>query len=200
MEYCIAALIGYLLGCSNMAMYLAKLKKIDLRAAGSGNPGTSNATILMGWPAGILTGAHDIGKGVLAVAAAKLLFPETPFVGMAAGAAAVVGHIFPVFMKFRGGKGLAAFLGMTLGLNWKLALAVMALLVAVTLITDYIVVGTVVTVLAVPPALVALQHSWWPLALVGVTALILYRHRENYPRILAGTEIGLRSTFKKKEE
>ncbi len=198
MAYVIAILIGYLLGCSNMAVYLAKIKKIDLRSGGSGNPGASNAAILMGWPAGILTGAHDIGKGLLAVVVAKLLFPDVVGIGMAAGAACVVGHIFPVFMRFRGGKGLAAFLGMTLGLNWKLALAVMALLVLVTVITDYIVVGTVVSVVTVPPALAWLEYSWLPLVLLAVTALILFRHRENYPRILAGTEIGLRSTFKKK--
>ncbi len=198
MAYIAAVLIGYLLGCSNMAVYLAKYKKIDLRGGGSGNPGASNAAILMGWPAGIATGAHDIGKGVLAVVLAKLLFPDAVGVGMAAGAACVVGHIFPVFMRFKGGKGLAAFLGMTLGLNWKLALAVMAILVVVTVITDYIVVGTVVSVVTVPPALGFLEHSWLPLLLLAVTGLILYRHRENYPRILAGTEIGLRSTFKKK--
>ena len=126
MGYVLMVLLGYLLGSSNMTWYLAKLKKVDLTSRGSGNLGTSNATIVLGWKAGILTGIHDIGKGILAVILARLLFPGLEYIGAAAGAACVCGHIFPFYLHFRGGKGFAAFLGMTLGLNWKLALAVMA--------------------------------------------------------------------------
>ena len=196
MGYAIAILGAYLLGCSNMAVYLAKRKRVNL-SGGSGNPGTSNAALLMGWRAGILVGIHDIGKGVLAVLLAELLFPDLAYIGAAAGVACVLGHIFPVFMKFRGGKGFASYLGMTLALNWKFALIILAVVVLVTVITDYIVVGTVTTVIAVPVTLGLLTHSMLLAVILWVaTAVILYKHRENYVRIRKGTEIGLSSAFK----
>lgn len=198
MQYLIVILGAYLMGCSNMAVYLAKLKKVDLRAGGSGNPGTSNATLLMGWRAGILVGIHDIGKGVLAVLLVRWLFPALEYGDVAAGVACVLGHIFPVFMKFRGGKGLAAYIGMILALNWKFALIILAVLVIVTVITDYIVVGTVTTVIASPVVLGLLTHSIILAAVLCIaTGVILYKHRENYVRIWKGTEIGLSSAFKK---
>ena len=198
MGYALVILGAYLLGCSNMAVYLAKLKKVDL-GGGSGNPGTSNATLLMGWRAGILVGIHDIGKGVLAVLLAELIFPELAYIGAVSGVACVLGHIFPVFMKFKGGKGFAAYIGMTVALNWKFALIILAAVVIVTLITDYIVVGTVTTVVATPVTLGLLSHSWvLPVILCVATAVILYKHRENYVRIWKGTEIGLTSAFKGK--
>ncbi len=195
MQYLIVMTIGYVLGCSNMALYLARWKKVNIRSHGSGNPGASNAAIVMGWRAGILTGLHDILKAWLAVLLARLLFPELSYGAMAAGAACVMGHIFPVFMKFRGGKGFAPYLGMALALHWKLALIVMALVVLVTVITDYIVLGTTLTILTVPAYLGFAQHSLWPVLILGlVSAVIAYKHRHNYVRIAKGTEIGLRAT------
>jgi glycerol-3-phosphate acyltransferase PlsY len=150
MEYALAILLAYLLGCSNMALYISKIKKLDLRAGGSGNLGASNATALMGWRAGATVAVHDIGKSALAVVLAKLMFPQLPLIGAVAGVASVLGHIFPFYLKFKGGKGFASYIGMTLALNWKLALVIMALVLIVTLITDYIVVGTTLTILSVP--------------------------------------------------
>ena len=142
MTYVITALAAYLLGTSNMAYYLAKWKRADLRSGGSGNLGASNATVLLGWRAGVLVAVHDIGKSALAVFLAQLLFPDTAFIGATAGVASVLGHIFPFYLKFRGGKGFASYIGMSLVLNWKVALAVLALMVVLTVVTDYIVVGT----------------------------------------------------------
>ena len=111
MGYLIAAVLGYLLGTSNMALYLSKIKKVDPRSGGSGNLGASNAMILMGWKAGILVGIHDIAKAALCVFLAKYLFPELIHVGAVAGVACVVGHVFPFYLKFRGGKGFASYVG-----------------------------------------------------------------------------------------
>lgn len=197
MGYIIVILVGYLLGSSNMALYLSKLKKIDARSGGSGNLGASNATLLMGWWAGILVAVHDIGKSALAVILAKLFFPELPYIGAVAGVASVLGHIYPFYLKFQGGKGFASYLGMTLALNWKFALVIMALVVVVTLVTDYIVVGTTLTIVSTPAYL-----GWTSGSLVLVlilciaTAAIVYKHRMNYVRIWKGTEIGLRSAAK----
>jgi glycerol-3-phosphate acyltransferase PlsY len=111
----------------------------------------------------------------------------------------VLGHIFPVFLKFKGGKGFASFLGMTLALNWKFALIVLVLVVLITVITDYLVAATLTTVIIVPIYMgIAQQSVCLPLVLLIATAVIFYRHRENIPRMLNGTEIGLRSTLKKK--
>lgn len=197
MGYILVILGAYLMGCSSMALYLSKLKKVDFRAGGSGNLGASNATILLGWGAGILVAVHDIAKSALAVILARWLFPELPYVGAVAGVASVLGHIFPFYMKFKGGKGFASYVGMTLALNWKFALVIMALVVLVTVVTDYIVAGTTLTIVSAPIYLGIAGHSLMlTLILCIATAVILYKHRMNYVRIWKGTEIGLRSTAK----
>ena len=198
-DYFLVIAAAYLLGCSNMALYISKLKKVDFRAGGSGNLGASNATALMGWRAGITVALHDIGKSALAVLLAKMLFPTLPYIGAVAGVASVLGHIFPFYLKFRGGKGFASYLGMTLALNWKLALVTMALVLLVTVLTDYIVVGTTLTILTVPTYMGFAEHSvLLTLILCIATVVIIYKHRMNYVRIYNGTEMGLRSVAKGK--
>ena len=193
MEYILVIVLSYILGSSNMAKYLAAIKKVDLTAGGSGNLGASNAVILMGWGAGVLTALHDIGKSALAVILARLVFPDAPYIGAAAGVAAVLGHIFPFWMKFKGGKGFASYLGMTLALHWKFAIAVLLLVVVVTLITDYIVAATTTTIILVPIGLGVLTQSWiLPLILLVASLVIAWKHRENYIRIYNGTEIRFR--------
>ena len=199
MAYILVCLMGYLLGCSNMAAYLAKWKKVDLKNRGSGNNGASNAAIVLGWRAGILTALHDIGKAALAVALARWLFLQQPYIGEAAGVACVLGHVFPVFLKFRGGKGFASYLGMTLVLNWKLALILMLTVVVITLVADYIVFGTFTTVCAVPVYQGVVSHNLAVALILAVaSAVVIWKHRENIVKILNGTEIGLRGTLSKK--
>lgn len=194
-DYLIAVGISYLLGSSSMALYLSRLKKVNLRSGGSGNLGASNTTILLGWKAGALVCLHDILKAVAAVLLAKALFPQTPFIGAVAGVSCVLGHIFPFYLKFRGGKGFASYIGMLLALNWKIALAILAGVVLVTLITDYIVAGTTLTIVAAPCWLGFLHHSLLLLGILCIaSAVILWKHRENYVRMYKGTEVGLRST------
>ncbi len=196
MQYLLASAMGYLLGCSSMAFYLAKLHKADLTKAGTGNLGASNTTVLLGWKAGILVAVHDVGKSALAVLLAIWLFPGVENIGIVAGIASVLGHIFPFYLKFKGGKGFASYIGMTLALNWKLALCVLAAVLLVTLITDYIVCGTVTTIITVPVYMGITQGLFPALILFVGTAVILYKHRENFPRMLNGTELGLRSAIR----
>ena len=194
MGYLLAILGGYLLGCSNMALYLSKIKKVDIRAGGSGNLGASNAVILMGWGAGVLTAVHDIGKAILAVIMAKVFLPELEHIGAVAGVSCVLGHIYPFYLRFKGGKGFASYIGMTIALNWKIALAVLVLVVVVTLITDYIVAATTTTIVVVPVWLGIVAHSLvFALILLIASAVIAWKHRENYVRMYHGTEIGFRS-------
>ena len=197
MAYAIAVLVGYLVGCSNMAYYIARLRAVDLRRGGSGNLGASNATVLLGWKAGVLVAVHDIGRAALVVLSMKWLFPLAANVGSVAGVACVLGHIFPFYLKFRGGKGFASYLGMTLALNWKLALIVLAAVVIVTVVTDYIVCGTFTAIVTVPMYTGFATRSWLPaLILTAATAVIFYKHRENIPRMLNRTELGLRSALR----
>jgi len=199
MGYLIVIAAAYLLGCSNMAFYLCKLKKVDIRSAGSGNLGASNAMILLGWPAGIAVGAHDIGKAALAVILARIAFADLPYITAVAGVACVMGHMFPFFLRFKGGKGFASYIGMMLALNWKFGLIVLVLVVLVTLITDYIVVGTVTTTVLTPIYMGISQRSvHFALILLIATLVILYKHRENFVRIAKGTEIGFRGASKGK--
>ena len=193
MQYILVIALSYILGSSNMAKYIAAAKKVDLSAGGSGNPGASNAVILMGWGAGVLVAVHDIGKSALAVVLARMLFPDLPHIGAAAGVAAVLGHIYPFWMKFKGGKGFASYLGMTIALHWKFAIAVLLLVVAVTLITDYIVAATTTTIIIVPIGLGLLTHSLiLPLILLIASVIIAWKHKENYVRMYNGTEIRFR--------
>lgn len=194
LKYMIVILFSYLIGTSSMSFYLAKLKGVNIREKGSKNLGASNAMILMGWRAGILVGIHDIGKAALAVILAKTFFPDSSYIGAVAGVAAVIGHIFPFYLKFKGGKGFASFIGMALAIHWKCALILMLVVVVVTLITDYIVVGTMTTILSFPAYMGYQSHNYiLPLIILIASLVIIYKHRENLVRIYKGTEIGFRS-------
>jgi len=151
----------------------------------------------MGWKAGVLVALHDIGKAVLAVWLAGKLFGALPYIGAVAGVSCVLGHIFPFYLKFKGGKGFASFFGMTLALNWKLGLVLFFVSIAVTFLTDYIVVGTVTTTVTAPVYLGWSQHDWiLPCILLVASVVIWIKHRENFVRMYHGTEIGLMSAFK----
>lgn len=191
--YLLIALCSYLIGCSNMALYLSRGKGVDMRSAGSGNLGASNALVLMGWKAAVIVGIHDIGKAIVAVLLARWLFPQLNAAGAAAGAACVLGHIFPFYLRFKGGKGFASFLGMTIALHWRFAILVLVAVVVVTLISDYIVLGTVTATVIVPTYMGFATHSLLVAAILSLASVtILLKHRKNYVRILSGTEIGLR--------
>ena len=197
MGYFFVSLLGYLLGCSNLAYYISKAARKDIRKDGSGNLGASNATILFGWKAGASVAVHDVGKAVLAVILAKSLFPNLEYAGAAAGVAAVLGHIFPFYLKFKGGKGTASFLGLTLALNWRLALAVVLLLVLATIITDYIVIGTFSAIVVVPAYMGFFLQNLVLMAIICIASFaIFWKHRENIGRMLRREEIGLRSTMR----
>ncbi len=197
MGYVVVILMAYLIGTSNMALYLSRLKRCDIRDSGSGNLGASNTTLILGWRAGVLVGIHDIGKSALTVILAQLVFPDLPYIGALAGAACVLGHIYPFYLKFKGGKGFASFIGAALVLNFNITLVVLALMAAVTWFTDFIVLGTLTTVVLVPVGIgLVTQSLIVPLILLAVGAVILLNHRGNFVRIIKGTEIGLKSAIK----
>lgn len=150
MAYLLTAVLSYLVGSISMAYILARARHVDLKKTGSGNLGASNATILLGWRVGVTVAVHDVLKALLCVAVTRILMPEDEYIGAIAGVSCVLGHIYPFYLRFRGGKGFASFVGMTIALNWKVALAVVILALIVTVVTDYIAIATVTTSVVVP--------------------------------------------------
>lgn len=196
-NYLFAAAIGYFMGCSNLTYFLSKSKGIDARKNGSGNLGASNATVLMGWGAGVAVALHDGLKAALAVWLCQLLFSDTLYIGAVAGIASVLGHIFPFYLGFRGGKGLASYVGMTIALDWRVAIGVLLLGVVITVATDFIALATISVATVVPIAMGFLTGSWALAGILSVGTVVMYfKHIENIKRIRMGTEIGLRSTAK----
>lgn len=191
----LSALLGYLLGCSNLAYFLARARGFDIRGKGSNGAGASNAAITMGLKAGFLVAFHDGLKAVLAVVLAGRLFPDTPRAALLAGGFAVLGHMFPFYLKCRGGKGFASFMGMILALDWRFFLLILLAAVLITVVTDYIVFATVTTVVTFPPWFYFIRDNPAALLLAVVSALILWKHIPNFLRLLQGEEIGLRAAL-----
>lgn len=200
LPFAAAVIIGYLLGCFNPAYMIAKIKGVDILAHGSHNPGASNATITMGWKVGVFVGACDILKAFLSVMIIRLLFPDQPIAEAIAGVSCVLGHIFPVFFKFRGGKGFASFLGMVLAIDWRFFIGIGIAIILITVITDYIAIATLTTVVVEPILVAVFKAQYIVMAIICIASLvIIYKHRENVVKIANGKEIGLRKTLLKKK-
>ena len=195
----ICVLIGYLFGTSNLAFFISKFNKVNHKEQGSKNLGTANATIVLGPKFGVLVFLHDTIKVVLAVLLCKWLFPTTPHLTYVVGVAAVVGHIFPFYLGFKGGKGFASYIGLTFMVDWRFGLIMLVAIGVVALITDWLVASTFFTI-AVTPIFVAFIHII-PAAIVCIaSALIFIKHIENIKKKKLGQEIGIRQTlFKKKK-
>lgn len=191
LNYIVVTLMGYLLGSINTAYLLVKTMGKDIRDIGSNNAGASNVFISIGKKYGVLVGALDILKGFLAVKLVAFLFPESALLPVLAGAGAVLGHIFPFWIKFRGGKGLATFMGLLLGMDWRYFIAMAILLIAVLLITDFIGLGTI-AVSVVMPILLIIQKKDIAIILVFVFLgiVIFCKHIINIRRIINKTELG----------
>jgi glycerol-3-phosphate acyltransferase PlsY len=181
-------LLGYLTGSVPFAFLLARRVGIDVRVAGSGNVGAANVVRTAGTWRGLIVMGLDVAKGALAVVLASVTNAGATLTALAA-AAAVVGHIYPVWLRFHGGKGVAVAAGVFVMLT-PLATGIAALLfLLIVWATRYVSLGSIAATLALPPA------AWLtgePAAVVGAAAgtgaLILFRHRGNIRRLRAGTE------------
>jgi acyl phosphate:glycerol-3-phosphate acyltransferase len=181
-------LLGYLAGSVPFAFLFARCAGIDVRFAGSGNVGAANVLRTTGAWRGVAVMALDVAKGAAAVLLVNPASGGAPLAALA-GAAAVVGHIYPVWLRFHGGKGVAVAAGV-FGILSPIATAVAAALFLFTVgLTRYVSLGSIAATLALPPV------AWWagaPRAVVaaaaGTGALILFRHRANVRRLRSGTE------------
>ena len=181
-------LFGYLAGSVPFAFLLARRAGIDVRVAGSGNVGATNVLRTTGAWRGLLVMALDVAKGAAAVIVVHLAAGGAAVAALT-GAAAIVGHIYPVWLRFHGGKGVAVAAGVFSVLS-PIATGIAASLFLVTVwATRYVSLGSIAATVALPPV------AWWagaPRAVVaaatGTGALILFRHRANIRRLRSGTE------------
>lgn len=130
-------LLGYGIGCLSPAALISKIKNKDLRREGTGNLGATNTMLTFGKGYGALVMLFDIVKSFIAVRLARRLFPSFSVAGILAGSFAVVGHVFPFYMKFKGGKGLASYGGMILALDPILFLLLLCVTMTAMLIVNY---------------------------------------------------------------
>ncbi len=199
-ETIIAMLIGYAFGIIQTAYLLSKSAgKMDIREHGSGNAGASNVTTIMGKKYGFLVAFVDVLKGILAVLVVKWIYPHDPNLAYLAGIMAIIGHIFPFYIKFQGGKGVATLIGVLGGIDLKLGVLFGLLVIVPAFITDYIVAGSLTVFIALPITTYLLDY---PTGLVwlgaGITILAFWLHRSNIQRILNGEELKIRSVLQKK--
>jgi len=216
-EYGIAIVFAYLTGSIPFGVIIARAHHQDLRTVGSGNIGATNVSRALGKRWGYICFGLDVLKGfiptlltLIVIKSGSLQAGLSPFIflwlWLAVGCAAILGHIFPLYLKFKGGKGVATSFGVALGIwPYFTISAVLAIITwaGVVLKTRYISLSSMVAAIAFPLYLaltIALFRSWsfadlWPLQViaVGIPAGVVIRHKDNVKRILAGTEHKIRS-------
>lgn len=193
--------MGYLLGTLNPAAWLAKLKKENLRDSGTGNLGATNVMLHFGKLYGALVMIFDIAKAFVAVKVAELLFPSIELAGILAGGAAVVGHVYPFYMRFKGGKGLAAFGGMMLAVDPLTFFLLLTAGVVLIFITNYSV-ALPLSAAVLFPVLYIVRFGDFPqfLIVTAVCILIIIKFCDNLKKIKRGEEIKVREFLKKKSQ
>jgi len=198
--------IAYLLGSIPFGLIIAKAHGRDLRSIGSGNIGATNLARTLGKKWAYFCFALDAAKGLAPMLAAAKLIDSTPttielFLWLAVGSAAVLGHIFPIYIRFKGGKGVATSFGVALGL-WPYyticAAAAFLIWVVVVLLWRYISLASIAASVTFPITLilaVILTPAWhfanlWPILIIAIAIplMVIVRHRENIKRLIAGTE------------
>lgn len=180
-------LLSYLLGSIPFGVVVARIMGLgDLRQIGSGNIGATNVMRTGNRFAGILTFVLDAGKGAVAAAAAWALFGEDA--GQIAALAAFLGHIYPVYLGFRGGKGVATFIGTALVLSWPVALSVCAIWALVFSLSRYSSLAALVACIASPVLAAVLGYGSMLLLFALLAAMVVYKHAENIGRLRDGTE------------
>jgi len=187
------ALIGYLLGSVPLGLIAGRLMRgVDIRDYGSGKTGFTNALRTLGLRASLPVLVGDLAKGALTVVIARVL-SDNAYVQATGGLAVIIGHNWPVFAGFRGGRGVATFVGVLVGMNPLVVLALLPVGVAIVVVTRYMSVMSISSALLAAGVLIGLAAAGvLPVAYAvcaGLAALlIVVLHRENIGRLLAGTE------------
>ena len=222
-QFIIIGIVAYLLGSVNSSIIVGKFYKIDIREHGSGNAGLTKKLRTLGKKAAVFVLIGDILKGVLAILFARLLAPtavigqfslgeeilplEKTFTDLAmqiAGVLVILGHIFPVFYKFKGGKGVLTSATVIMMVNWQVGLACLLVFIVVVALTRYVSLGSVLSAFAFPIFLVGLDKyigkmedfSWLIFGII-LASIVIFMHRGNIVRLFKNTE---RKLGEKKED
>ena len=193
--YILLGVVSYFIGNLSGARVVSKIKHADITKSGSGNPGTLNAWRTFGFWPGILTFVFDMVKGVIPTLVAFLTFGylgcNVEIAVYVAGLSVVLGHIFPVIFKFKGGKGIATSVGVFLVSNWWVALIALVVMFVGILFVKYASIFTMGFVIALSIVEICLCNpaNWVNyIFIAGILALVLYAHRSNIKKIFTGTE------------
>ena len=198
----LALMIGYLIGSVNPAIIISKLMGTDIRKHGSGNAGATNTYRTLGAVPAFGVLFFDILKGVIAVLLARLLFPNTFGADICAGFGAILGHNFPLYFKFKGGKGVLTSFAVALVLQPWSALMALAIGIAVIAATKYVSLGSMVGAVVLPIATVFFSRgNIMLLAFMTLLALlVIIRHNQNIERLMAGKERKFGEKKRKEDE
>lgn len=201
METVWCILIGYGLGNINPSYILARLKGFDIRTKGSGNAGATNAMLTLGKTAGIFSALFDIVKACVAFWLAGILFPDFICAGELAGTFCILGHIFPVYMRFQGGKGLACLGGVILSFNYIVFLILLACELVLVLAVNYLCVVPISAAIVFPIIYWFMTKKWEGTLIFSLASVvIIWKHRINLRRIQEGKEVHFSYLWNKKEE
>lgn len=195
--------IGYLMGCLQWSYILGKtIKRTDIRTLGVGNAGASNTVTVFGWKMGVAVGLLDILKAIISILIIRYFIKNFSTLDLYLnGTSVILGHNYPFFMKFRGGKGTASTLGMLLGIDYRLGIIGFLVILAVTVFTDFIALGTISLVIFFILATVYLGFGkTCVLIAIFIAVQSIYKHIPNIKRILSKEESGLRGALKKKQQ
>lgn len=186
--------LGYAFGCFSTAYVIGKANNIDIRNYGSGNAGTTNALRTLGWKAGAITFLGDAFKAIIAILLVRyLIFPTEEYVQLLklyTGVGVVLGHNFPFWLKFKGGKGIAATGGIMLAFDYRLAIAAFIVFVIAVIITRYVSLGSILISVIFPIWIFIMYPGDLHMLLVGIvfTLSAFVKHRSNIQRLINGTE------------
>jgi glycerol-3-phosphate acyltransferase PlsY len=184
-----ALLIGYALGAIPFGILLTRVAGAgDLRSIGSGNIGATNVLRTGHKGLAAATLVLDALKGAAAILLVRLVFPGEPQLDPLAAFGALIGHLYPVWLRFRGGKGVATFLGILFALAWQVGLAAAAVWLAMLALSRYSSLAGMAMALSAPVAAALLGRFDLALLFLGFALLIVWKHRANLDRLLAGTE------------
>jgi len=186
----LAILLSYFIGAVPFGLLFGKIfSNIDVRSVGSGNIGATNVLRAAGKKAAVMTLLADCLKGLLPVLAVKLMFHDDAVTGLT-GAASILGHNYPIYLAFKGGKGVATSFGVVLAVAPQIGVACLATWLIVSLIWRYSSLSALIAFALYPVITFSAYTVSRPLGLLSlfVFGLIYYRHRENIKRLLAGTE------------
>lgn len=194
--YIAGAILAYLIGTISPSLIIAKLKKKDLRSGGSGNLGASNTAILLGWQLGVLVGVLDILKAFIPIMVAKYFLSDYEFLPYIVATCVILGHMYPFYLKFKGGKGFATFFGSILGIHWLAFIIIGLIFLLVVGISDKMALGTFTVISLFPIYIGIVDKNMIYVGIILIASVIIFlKHIENIRKLINKEEIGVREAL-----